>query len=165
MSEALGELRILVQDGSLYRKYAKVDWLDSGNGVLIYDYQTGRKLSRHSDGRIWDRIGGAGQPASLSTSVPFSDIEHEQVYAVPIPVDATNELPLYHGERIADAFVFSSTVMNSNGTFAAEIVDNSRLSRTLAAWRAHPAYVSAQTCRSNELGKMLILTVLNQRST
>ncbi len=96
--------------------------------------------------------------------MPFSDIQHERISAVPIPVDATNQLPLYHGDRVDDAFVFSSTVMNSNGTFAAEIVDDSQLSETLSAWQACPDYVSAQTCRSNELGKTVILTVLNQRS-
>ena len=55
--------------------------------------------------------------------------------------------------------------MKSNATFAAEIVDDTRLPNVLDAWHKHPDYVSAQTCRANELGKTVILTVLNNRST
>lgn len=142
-----------------------VGFLDGGAGLMIYDYQTARKVSYHSDGHVYDRIAGAGQQASPSTSVPFSDIEHEQVVQVPIPVDATANLPLYQGSQTNSAFTFSSTVMNSNGTFAAEIVDNSLVSQVLKSWEDRPDYVSAQTCRSNLLGKTVILTILNERST
>ena len=160
----LNKLRIVADDhGTLY-SYAKVDLLDQGNGLLIYDYESGEKLSRHSDGTAYSRVPGSTSPPSITTSVPFSQIEHEVVRSVEIRSDATNRLPLYQGGR-DHAFVFSSTVLQSRGAFAAEIVDEAHVDVVLEAWRLHPLYRSAQTCLATGTGKAVVLTVLNQRST
>jgi hypothetical protein len=161
---ALSKLPIVAKDGEGLYSYAKVDLLDSGNGLMIYDYYTKEKLSRHSDGKVYKRVVGVGGDASPTTSLPFSQIQHEQVRTVPIPVDATAKLPPFKGNP-ASAMVFSSTVLSSNGTFAAEIADATQLQRVLRAWQAHPDYVSAQTWQPTGTGKVVILTVLNQRST
>jgi hypothetical protein len=78
-SDRRSRFRVLVKDDDKYFKYAKVGWLDEGNGLLIYDYQTGEKLSRHSDGHTYLRPAGSGQHLPPSTSVPFSAIERELV--------------------------------------------------------------------------------------
>ena len=119
----LKDLRILVSDGSEYRSYAKVDVLDSGNGLMIYDYQTRTKLSVHSDGKDFSRVAGSGQHPTPSTSVPFSDIQHRAVRRVSIPAESLVQLPRYTGP-VDGCIVFSSTVFPSNGTFAAEVVDD-----------------------------------------
>ncbi len=160
----LSKLPILVQDGDRYFKYAKVDLLDGGNGLLIYDYPTGEKVSRHADGKVYARVPGVGSGAGPSTSVPFSKIQHEIVREVAIPSDATVRGTTFRGD-FSKAFIFSSTVLNSRGTFAAEIVADASLEPVLNSWRQHPAYVSAQTYRATGTGKTVILTVLNQRST
>lgn len=159
----MSKLRILMRDGDAYYKYANVDWLDGGNGLLIYDYASGEKLSRHEDGHIYSRIAGAGEHSAPSTTVPFSDISHETVRQVPIPPEVAPQLQPYQGDE-SNCFVFSSTCLSSNATFAAEIVDDENLSPVLEMWTQHPDYVSAQTCRSNEAGKSVVLTVLNSRS-
>ena len=160
----LSDLRVLVKDQDRYYTYAKVDVLDGGNGLMLYDYYTGEKVSRHSDGRVWSRKGGGGSQTAPTTAIPFSDIEREAVRAVAIPSDATRELPLYKGDP-ANAFIFSSTVLSSHGRFAAEVVADAILEPTLSAWRQHPDYLSAQTWQRTGTGKTVILTVLNQRST
>jgi hypothetical protein len=160
----LKDLRIVVSDGSEHRTFAKVDLLDSGHGLMIYDYQSRMKLSVHQDGQDFARVAGSGQSTIPTTSVPFSDIQHRVVYRAPIPPDSLSQLPPYTGP-IDNCLVFSSTVFPSNGTFAAEIVDNSRLSAVLDTWHHHPDYVSAQTWRPTGAGKAVILTILNQRST
>ena len=161
---ALTDLRILAHDGTDHFSYAKVDLLDQGNGLLVYDYVTGEKLSRHSNGNVFTRIPGSGTYPPPTTTVPFSQIQHEIVRRVAIPSTATHQLPRYTGDP-SDAFVFSSTVLRSDGWFAAEVVDDAQLQATLAAWRAQPDYVSAQTWRPTGTGKTVVLTVLNQRST
>lgn len=162
--DPLRKLRILVDESGTLYKYANVDWLDGGQGLLIYDYYSGEKLSRHPN-QTYQRVGGAGAHTAPTTELPFSDIEHQVVREARIPSDATQHLPKYHGTASTDAFVFSSTVMQSNGTFAAELVADGRIQETLAAWRRHPDYLSAQTCRSNQQGHSVILTVLNSRFT
>jgi len=82
---SLSKLRILVRDADRYYSYAKVDLLDGGNGLLVYDYYTGEKLSRHSDGRVYSRTPGSGSQPAPTTTVPFSNIQQEVVRAVPIP--------------------------------------------------------------------------------
>ena len=160
----LSKLRILVQDGTGYRSFAKVDLLDAGNGLLLYDYGTGLKLSAHSDGREYRRVPGVGAATTPTTSIRFSDIAHRTVYEAPIPPCGLESLPPYQGPT-ENAFVFSSTVFPSNGTFAAEIADDRRLTAVLEGWKQHPDYVSAQTWRPTGTGKNVVLTVLNRRST
>ena len=160
----LSKLLILVRDGGKLFKYAKADLLDGGNGLLLYDYQTREKVSRHSDGNVFSRVAGSGHHPQPTTTLPFSEIRHEVVRTVPIRSDATFNLPLCERRRSSNAFVFSSTVMRSNGTFAAEVVDETQLPEVLAAWQDHPDFVSAQTCRPTGHGKTVILTVLNARS-
>lgn len=162
--EPLSKLRILVRDGHHYYTYAKVDLLDDGNGLLIFDYLSKEKVSVHADGKTFTRTAGAARHPLTTTSVPFSEIGRQIVRAVPIPSDATYRLAPYSGD-VSGAFVFSSTVMNSRGSFAAEVVDNSYLAAAIDAWAHHPHYVSAQTYRPTGTGKAIILTVLNQRST
>jgi len=146
-SSPLSKLRVLVQDGTGYRSFAKVDLLDSGHGLLVYDYGSGMKLSAHSDGKDYRRVRGVGAATTPTTSIPFSDILHRVIYQEPIPPHSLQRLPQYSGST-QHAFVFPSTVFPSNGTFAAEIVDDSRLSAVLNEWEQHPDYVSAQTWRS-----------------
>jgi hypothetical protein len=160
---SLRKLRILVKDADVYYKYANVDWLDGGQGLLLYDYYTGEKLSRHPN-QIFLRVPGSGQHQAPSTAIPFSSVDQEVIRQVAIPSDLTTQLPKYQGDP-ADCFVFSSTVISSNGTFAAELVRDSGLQATLAAWERHPEFVSAQTCRANTQGQSVILTLLNKRST
>ena len=105
-----------------------------------------------------------GPGAAPSTSVPFSQIQHEIVRAVEIRSNATLEGTTYRG-AISKAFVFSSTLLQSRGRFAAEIVDETQLQPVLTSWHQHPDYVSAQTYHPTGTGKVVILTVLNQRST
>jgi hypothetical protein len=156
------DLRILAQEGNRYFKYAKVDSLEAGNGLLIYDYHTGEKISRHSDGKVYTRVAGSGARVPPSTSVPFSQIQREVVRSVSIPSDATQRMSTYSGNT-QNCFIFSSTVLSSNGAFAAEIVDLAALQPALEAWKHHPDYVSAQTYRGTGTGKAVILTVLNKR--
>jgi len=160
----LSKLRVLVADTIGYRSFAKVDLLDDGNGLLVYDYASGTKLSAHSDGKEYRRVPGVGTPTTPTTSIPFSDILHRKVYEAPIPPHSLETLPPYSGTT-QNAFVFSSTVFPSNGTFAAEVADDSRLSAVLDGWGRHPDYVSAQTWRPTGTGKHVILTLLNKRST
>lgn len=159
----LRKLRILVKDGSSYYKYGKLDWMDNGEGLLLYDYESGEKLSRHRN-QTFLRVAGSGEHHAPSTAIPFSDVTREIIREVPIPSDATQRLPQYHGEPTG-AFVFSSTVVSSRGTFAAELVQDSRVAETIAAWERRPEFVSAQTCRANDLGQSVVLTILNQQST
>ena len=161
-SKPLSKLRILVQDGDRFFSYAKVDLLDAGNGLLIYDYASGEKLSRHSDGRTFARVPGSGANPPPTTSVPFSQIRREVVRAVSIPVDVTQRMSTYSGDT-TKCFVFSSTVLPSNGTFAAEVVDSGEVEPVLETWRNYPDYVSAQTYRPTGTGKTVILTILNKR--
>jgi hypothetical protein len=156
---------ILIRDGDAVFKYAKCDRLEGGNGLLIYDYETGEKLSRHSDGNIYSRVGGSGEHLPPTTSVPFSSIGHEIVKDVAILSDVTFRLKPHTGPIPSNALVFSSTVLSSNGTFAAELVDDGQLPSVLRSWENHPAFVSAQTCRQLAQGKTAILTVLNRRSS
>ena len=135
--EPLSKLPILVKEGDRYYKYAKVDLLDGGNGLLIYDYHSGEKVSRHSDGNVYARIPGTGSSLAPTTTIPFSQIEREVVRSVPIPSDTTVRGSTYSGD-VSRALVFSSTVLRSNGTFAAEIVADAQLVPVLASWRNHP---------------------------
>jgi hypothetical protein len=164
-STALDKFLVLVRDEDTYYKYAKVDWLDEGQGLFLYDYHIGEKLSRHSNGNVYRRPAGAGQHVPPTTAVPFSDITHEVVKQVPIPSNVSVGLEQCSRATPSNAFVFSSTALQSNATFAAELVDDSLLSNVLQAWQNHPDYVSAQTCRANNLGKNVVLTVLSSRST
>jgi len=158
----LSDLRILAQEGSRFFKYAKVDLLDGGNGLLIYDYQTREKLSRHSDGKTFSRVPGSASQPPPTTSVPFSQIKREVVKWVSIPSDATLRMSTYSGDT-KKSFIFSTTVLKSNGAFAAEVVDSAALEPALDAWKNHPDYVSAQTYRDTGTGKAVILTILNKR--
>ena len=160
----LSNLPILVKDGERYFKYAKVDLLDGGQGLLIYDYQTREKISRHADGKTYTRVVGTHSKPSPTTTVPFSQVQREVVRSVPIPSDATVRGSTFRGD-VSKALIFSSTVLSSNGTFAAEIVDGGQLKAVLTSWQHHPDYVSAQTYRPAGAGKAVILTVLNRRST
>ena len=161
-SPPLSKLRILAQEGSRFFKYAMVDLLDSGNGLMIYDYQTREKLSRHSDGKSFSRVAGSGSKPQATTSVPFSQIKREVVKWASIPSDATLRMSTYSGDT-EKCFIFSSTVLKSNGAFAAEVADTSALQPVLEAWKNHPDYVSAQTYRATGTGKTVILTILNKR--
>lgn len=161
----LSDLRILVhdQERSELRRYAKVDLLDGGNGLMIYDYESRTKLSLHEDGTVYERTAGAGEHTAPGTTIPFSKIQQQTVRQVSIPPDSLTRLPVYTGNPEGH-LVFSSTVFPSNGTFAAEIVDDSRVAETRAAWETRPDYVSAQTWRPTGTGKTVFLTILNQRS-
>jgi hypothetical protein len=161
-SKPLSNLRILAKEGSRFFKYAKVDLLDGGNGLLIYDYCSREKLSRHSDGRQFARVPGVAGGPDPTTSVPFSQIRREVVKEVAIPSNATERMSTYSGDA-KKCFVFSSTVLSSNGTFTAEVVDSAELQPVLDAWKNHPEYVSAQTHRPTGTGKTVVLTILNKR--
>lgn len=164
---ALPEFRVLcgTEDDEHYR-YAKIDWLDDGDGVLMYEYGPERKLSRHEDGNTFDGVVGQEIDRSATTRIPFSDIEREEIRNVRIPSDLTQNLERLNGSPGPHDFTFSSTVLNaSHATFAAEIVDDRNREAVLDLWQEHPDYVSAQTAVSNEAGKSLVLTVLNSRST
>ena len=161
-SQPLSNLRILAKDGSRFFKYAKVDLLDGGNGLLIYDYYSNEKLSRHSDGKRYARVPGVAGGPQPTTSVPFSQIKREVVKEVAIPANATERMSTYSGDA-KKCFVFSSTVLSSNRTFTAEVVDSGELDPVLAAWKNHPEYVSAQTYRPTGTGKTVVLTILNKR--
>lgn len=161
----ISKIPILIEQKGTYYKYAKVDSLDAGKGVLIYDYRGGRKISRHADGTRWDRIAGAGEHVPPATSVKYSDIRHEVIWEVPLPVDTLEHLDPLAGTVPSNAFVFSSTVLSSYGTFAAELVADEDVDAVAKAWARNPYYVSAQSCRTNVNGKTLILTALNRGTT
>jgi hypothetical protein len=161
-AQPLSKLRILARDGDRFFSYAKVDLLDGGNGLLIYDYHSGEKLSRHSDGKTFTRVPRSGASPAPTTSVPFSQIKREMVRTVSIPVDATQRMSTYSGDP-SKSFVFSSTVLRSNGAFAAEVVDTAELPAVLETYRNRSDYVSAQTYHPTGTGKTVLLTILNER--
>src|ERR1700758_3869998 len=135
-------IRILAKDGQAHYRFGSVDRLDDGSGVMLWLQHSQQKVSRHSDGKTWIRTAGSGMQTQPSLRVPFSDIAHEVVHDVQIPSDLTYRTRQFHGNTDG-AFVFSSTVLNHNPRFAAELVDPAMLPAALDAWRRNPGYVSA----------------------
>lgn len=163
---SLSEFRILCEDEDDWYKFAKLAWLDDGDGVLLWEYGPQRKLSRHKDGNTYDGVVGEGSARSVTTRIPFSEIKHEEIRNVGIPSNLTQDLDPLGREPGPKDFTFSSTVLRaSSATFAAEIVDDQNKRAVLDLWQKHPDYVSAQTAVSNEAGKSLVLTVLNSQTT
>lgn len=157
-----GQFRVLVQDGDSLYRFAQVDQLDEGQGVLLYFHHSGEKVSRHSDGRTWKREAGAGDVSRPEIRVPFSDIHHEIVHKVSIQADPPPRTKPFLGNS-SNAFIFSSTVLPHNAAFAAELVDRSMVEQTLLGWSTRADYVSAQACSTHLVNKALILTVLHDR--
>ena len=161
---ALRKIPVFVRDGESFYKYATIDWLDSGNGVMVHNQASGEKLSRHSNGNTFARVPGS-PGGTRSTSVPFSDIEHEIVTQVPIPSSFTWGRRPWTKALPGGAVTFSSTVLESRGTFVAEVAAEHRLAGVVAAYEHHPCFLSAQTHHDNGLGKTLVVSILNARST
>ena len=153
-------IRVLAKDQQTHYRFGTVDRIDDGSGLMVWLQHSAEKVSRHSDGKTWIRTAGAGERTEPSIRVPFSNITREVVHAVQIPSDLTYRTKPFHG-KTDNAFVFSSTVLNHNPTFAAELVDPTVLPAAMEEWRRNPRYVSAQTCSTGWGGKTLILTVLH----
>lgn len=153
---------VLIQRGAAMYKYATISWLDNGAGVMIYNEGTSKKLSRHKDGNVYNRIPGTRE-SSHSTTVPFSDILREQLALVPIPSSFLSNRSTWHRTVPANALVFSSTVLASNGYFVAELVDDTGVSAVLKSYSDHRDFLGAQAVRASA-GKTLVVSVLNQRN-
>jgi hypothetical protein len=154
------KIRVLARDGETIYRFAIVDQIDDGSGLLLWFHHSQEKVSRHSDGRTWARTAGAGEQVEPAIRVRYSDITQEEIHAVAIPSDLTFRTKPYHGNA-NEAFVFSTTTLAHNASFAVQLVDPVYLSPALEAWKRHPQYVSAQTCSTNWGGKALIMTVLH----
>ena len=145
-------------------KYAYVDRLDQGDGLLVVIPYIREKASRHRDGETYDGSFGTGEDRPLEVRVPFSEITDEIVKSAPITSGVITEEFRLTGLVPENALIFSSTVLHSASSFAAQVVDDSRLSKALRAWETHPDVLSAQTYRSNERGKTIILSVIHAAS-
>jgi hypothetical protein len=157
----LKDLRVLIDDEGRYYRFAKADVMDQGHGLIVWLEPNQIKTSRHSDGRTLSGEAGRGQAREQSLRVPFSDIRHELVCCIPIPSDATITGKPFSGTT-GKAFVFPSSALRSNSSFAAELADAEDLPHVLRAWEAHPGVVSAQTWVSSGAGKALVLTIVSE---
>ncbi len=150
---------IIAQDqGDTYYRVGVVAPLDSGKGVLIYAW--GTKVSRHRDGRTYSGEVGDGEDRAVRVTFPTSEIRTEEVHRAAIPTSLTEGLVPHTGAPPENSFVIPLTALNSNSSFAAEIVAASLLDETLAAWQAYSATVSAQGVVDHAYNKAIILTVL-----
>ncbi len=159
----LKNLPIVIREGDAYYKVGKVDV--SGSGKDVYAYLWGTKVSRHADGKTYTRRVGSTGGQRYELRIPTTAIATEAVASVPLPSNLTFQAKPFSGDP-ARAFVFSSTVLSSNGAaIAVEVVKNSLRDDTLARWKAYEGTVSAQTIIDKKLDQSVILTVLHQKST
>ena len=160
-----GKLRIYARGEAGLYEFAVVDWLDGDNGILLFFHHSKTKLSRHSDGRTYERIAGSGHTREPELRVPFSQISREVVKEVRIPSDLTYGRRVRAGPLPGNGVAFPASVLASATSFAAEVVDNQLLESTVRAWHEMPACLSLQTWQTSGFAKTLVLTVLSSSST
>ena len=142
------------------RFYGRLDW--SSNDVYLR-HPCGRKLSRHSDGSTYVPSHSSG-PRQVEERVPLSNITHERIATFSLCPGMTEPRPLRGSIRAYDLCLDVS----STGTvpeLAVEVVESSRCSDVVDAWKRQIGGSSVHTFFDKGAGQHLIVVQSSSMST